>query len=284
MHASEQSTPQIGAVRENSSANASRAVGGTLWLPCQITVFDQQDAARLEHAAHFAQRGGGIGEVEQQVAAPDRVEGSPGSFGRSRALVSIWASLTSIPVTLPDGPVISASMRVTAPAAAEVGNPHARRETRLKQHAPAGSGHWGGVKDSPRASVRGGARPPPAAAPGRRSPPAWPAIARFPRESAEVAALDDFRFARVQAGQRGERVVQREQFLAPLHRRVYGLIQRSRPLAATPLGPPDAARMIDQHLPHQVRGHAEEMGAALPLGQFLRGEAEKCLVHEGGGL
>jgi hypothetical protein len=33
-----------------------------------------------------------------------------------------------------------------------------------------------------------------------------------------------------------------------------------------------------------VRGHAEEMGAALPLGQFLRGEAEKCLVHEGGGL
>jgi hypothetical protein len=42
--------------------------------------------------------------------------------------------------------------------------------------------------------------------------------------------------------------------------------------------------MIDHHLPHQVRGHAEEMGAALTRGQFLRRETEKRLVHQRGRL
>ena len=42
--------------------------------------------------------------------------------------------------------------------------------------------------------------------------------------------------------------------------------------------------VIDEDLAHELRGHAEEMRAALPVGQILRDEPQIGFVYERGGL
>ena len=50
-------------------------------------------------------------------------------------------------------------------------------------------------------------------------------------------------------------------------------------LAALPV-----ARVIHQDAPDQLRGHAEEMGAVLPVDAALVDQPQVGFVHQGGGL
>ena len=45
-----------------------------------------------------------------------------------------------------------------------------------------------------------------------------------------------------------------------------------------------ATRVIDQNLPHELRGHSEEMSTILPLWQSLFGHAHVGFVHQGRAL
>ncbi len=42
--------------------------------------------------------------------------------------------------------------------------------------------------------------------------------------------------------------------------------------------------MIDQNVPHQLRGHAEKVSTVLPLRRFLANQPKVRLVNQGGAL
>jgi hypothetical protein len=44
------------------------------------------------------------------------------------------------------------------------------------------------------------------------------------------------------------------------------------------------ARVIDQHMPHNLGSHGEEMHAIAPSGVYTRKKAEKRLLDQGGRL
>ena len=100
-------------------------------------------------------------------------------------------------------------------------------------------------------------------------------------EAGEIAQLDDAALAFVDRGKAGERVVQCQDVIALAGREGEHFVERhGRHTSAAFLAamPP---RMVDENLPHQVRGHAIEMRAAFPFRRVLRYEPHVRLVDQG---
>jgi hypothetical protein len=62
------------------------------------------------------------------------------------------------------------------------------------------------------------------------------------------------------------------------------ILQRDVRDAAAALGSLAAASMVDQHVPHHLRGHREEVRARLPADVLLIDQPQVRLVHERGRL
>src|SRR5262249_54971569 len=61
-------------------------------------------------------------------------------------------------------------------------------------------------------------------------------------------------------------------------------IYRNVNCAASPFRTMFFARVIDQHMPHDLGGHGKEMRAVAPSGIYTRKKTEKRLLHQGGRL
>jgi hypothetical protein len=101
---------------------------------------------------------------------------------------------------------------------------------------------------------------------------------------AEVAQFDDLRLAWIEPGQFVKRIVQRHQRSRFRRRKDQALIEREHVRAAAALPPAQLARVIHQDMPHQPRGHAQELRPVLPVHLRLVHQLEIGLVHQRGGL
>lgn len=100
------------------------------------------------------------------------------------------------------------------------------------------------------------------------------------REPAKRAQLDDLGQVRIDRFQSKQRGVQRENGYYARRRYIAYLVDRHACNAMPPLVRAVTPRMIHEDSPHDLRGHAEKVGAVLPVDLALIDEAQVDLMHQ----
>jgi len=100
-------------------------------------------------------------------------------------------------------------------------------------------------------------------------------------QAAEETHLDHLGLARFLGRERAQRIVERHEIGAALHRHAERLFERHGTLPAPAFLHPARPRVIDQDASHQPRRHREEVTAVLPLHAAEIDEAKVGLVHKG---
>jgi hypothetical protein len=104
-------------------------------------------------------------------------------------------------------------------------------------------------------------------------------------ESAEIAHFDHLRAARFGGGEGGQQLIELHQVGAPGHalsRQIRRRGQRDALTVASPALGPARTGKIDQHPPHQLRGHGQEMHAVPPMDAAGVDQAQVSFVDERG--
>ena len=103
-------------------------------------------------------------------------------------------------------------------------------------------------------------------------------------ESSEKPQLDHLAFAWVNSLQRVKSVIERFDIASLFRGETQNIRQGHLSSAGAPLGAVVAARVVHQNLAHQMRGDAEEVRPALPIGKALRHQPHVGLMDQGRGL
>src|SRR5215468_6662868 len=106
----------------------------------------------------------------------------------------------------------------------------------------------------------------------------------FQTQPAEITQLDDPDLALVELRQRNQRVVKRDEFGGLLIGKRQRFVERKFLPAAAAFVRRARARVLDQYLAHQLRGHSVKMPPALPFGKILLDQPQVSLIDKRGRL
>jgi hypothetical protein len=106
----------------------------------------------------------------------------------------------------------------------------------------------------------------------------------FDRQAGKEAQLDDAALLLIELGQTAQSVVERHQVQVALLRHGNGFVERKLAGVGAALGGVPVARVVHQDAADQLRRHAEEMCAVLPLHAALVDQLHPGFVDQGGAL